>query len=180
MEPSVAMGLERSALLAPPVQAIQPPDGDQLRGVLLDVDGTLIDSNDAHASAWVEALRDRGIVVEFDRVRPLIGMAGDKLLPAVSGLAAESPTGVAVGRRRQEIFRTRYLPHLRAFPDTRALLERLVAHGVRLYVASSAQSDELKPLLEPPGAPPACPFRASRHDWVWSPAALPAETLTAA
>ena len=49
------------------------------RGVLLDVDGTLVDSNDAHAHAWVEALAEHGIVVPFEKVRPLIGMGGDKL-----------------------------------------------------------------------------------------------------
>jgi len=48
-----------------------------LRGVLLDIDGTLLDSNDAHALAWVDALEEHGISVPFERIRPLIGMGGD-------------------------------------------------------------------------------------------------------
>jgi beta-phosphoglucomutase-like phosphatase (HAD superfamily) len=51
------------------------------RAVIFDIDGTLVDSNDAHAQAWVEALSEHGRHVAFTRVRPLIGMGGDKLLP---------------------------------------------------------------------------------------------------
>ena len=46
--------------------------------VIFDVDGTLVDSNDAHALAWVQAITESGRRVEFSRVRPLIGMGGDK------------------------------------------------------------------------------------------------------
>src|SRR6185369_6215222 len=49
----------------------------RFRGVLLDVDGTLINSNDAHAQAWVQALAREGYQVPFDRVRWLIGMGSD-------------------------------------------------------------------------------------------------------
>lgn len=122
-----------------------------LRGVLLDVDGTLIDSNDAHARAWVDALREHGIEVPYERIRPLIGMGGDKLLPAVSGLSDESPRGKAIGRRRQAIFRGLYLPTLRPMRGARMLLEHLAAEGLRLFVASSAQSEELQPLLQRAG-----------------------------
>jgi phosphoglycolate phosphatase-like HAD superfamily hydrolase len=55
--------------------------GKSVRGVLLDIDGTLVESNDAHAHAWVEALAESGHTVAFEAVRPLIGMGGDKLLP---------------------------------------------------------------------------------------------------
>jgi beta-phosphoglucomutase-like phosphatase (HAD superfamily) len=60
--------------------------GAALRTVLLDIDGTLIDSNDAHARTWVDALRAHGYVVPFAKVRPLIGMGGDKVLPELPGL----------------------------------------------------------------------------------------------
>jgi beta-phosphoglucomutase-like phosphatase (HAD superfamily) len=45
------------------------------RAVIFDVDGTLVDSNDAHASTWVQAIAESGRRVEFSRVRPLIGRA---------------------------------------------------------------------------------------------------------
>jgi beta-phosphoglucomutase-like phosphatase (HAD superfamily) len=96
-----------------------------LKGVLLDVDGTLIDSNDAHTSAWLEALREHGCTVPFERVRRMIGMGGDKLLPAAVGIDADSQLGKAISASRQRIFLGRHLPTLRPFPCARALLERL-------------------------------------------------------
>jgi len=66
------------------------------RGVIFDVDGTLIDSNDAHAHAWVDALCEYGHDVDFARIRPLIGMGGDKLLPEVIGVTEDSPEGKAI------------------------------------------------------------------------------------
>ncbi len=118
-----------------------------LRGVLLDVDGTLVDSNDAHARAWVEALAERGVRVPREEVRRLIGMGGDKLLPAVAQIEDGSPEAEAVGARRSEIFRERYLPALRAFPGARDLVARMRAQGLTLVVATSAKRVELAPLL---------------------------------
>ncbi len=61
-----------------------------LKAVLFDVDGTLVDSNDAHAAAWVRAFTEHGIVVDPVHVRRCIGMGGDHLMPAVSGIAVDS------------------------------------------------------------------------------------------
>jgi hypothetical protein len=59
----------------------------QLRAILLDVDGTLIDSNDAHARSWCDALAEFDRPVEFERIRRLIGKGGDKLLAETVGLS---------------------------------------------------------------------------------------------
>jgi phosphoglycolate phosphatase-like HAD superfamily hydrolase len=128
------------------------PDPGAVRGVILDVDGTLVDSNDAHAHAWVEALNDAGFGVPFERVRPLIGMGGDKLLPAVTGLPEEDPRAKRVGERRGEIFKARFLPSLRPFPRTREMLLRMREARLKLAVASSAAPDELEALLRVAGA----------------------------
>jgi HAD superfamily hydrolase (TIGR01509 family) len=119
----------------------------KVRGVILDVDGTLIDSNDAHANSWVEAMAEAGIEVPFSKVRRLIGMGGDKLLPASCGFEEDSPEGKKISRRRQEIFKERYLPQLQPFPDAERLLQRMDRDGLRLVVASSAKADELQELL---------------------------------
>ncbi|MDB4929250.1 MAG: hydrolase, haloacid dehalogenase-like family [Myxococcaceae bacterium] len=122
------------------------------RGALLDLDGTLLDSNDAHALAWVAALAERDIHVRRDDVRPLIGMGGDKLLPAIANIDPESALGRAVSERRGELFREHYLASVDPFPGVRALLERMRADGLTLVVASSAKSDELGDLLDATGA----------------------------
>ena len=123
-----------------------------IRGVILDVDGTLVDSNDAHARAWVEALAEHGYAAPYELVRPLIGMGGDKLLPAVGGPAEASELGQRISARRAEIFKTRYLPEIAPFPQTKELLARMRERGLKLMVASSAKQDELDRLLEIAGA----------------------------
>lgn len=124
----------------------------RVRGVILDVDGTLVDSNDAHAHAWVDALAEQDIHVPFEKVRPLIGMGGDKLLPEITGIKEETPKGKKISERRAEIFKSKYLPTVKAFPGVRQLLEHIRDSGVKVVVASSAKEDELKPLLKIAGA----------------------------
>ena len=75
------------------------------RVAIFDIDGTLVDSNDAHAQAWVDALAERGRPVSFETVRPLIGMGGDKLLPRVAGISTDSEEGHLVSELRLRIFR---------------------------------------------------------------------------
>ena len=118
------------------------------RGVILDIDGTLVNSNDAHARAWVSALAESGLYVSFNTVRQLIGMGGDKLLPAVANIEEETDLGRHISKRRGEIFRAEHLPNLHAFPKTRELLSRLREAGMKLAVASSAKRDELDALLD--------------------------------
>jgi HAD superfamily hydrolase (TIGR01549 family) len=122
-----------------------------LKGVLLDVDGTLIDSNDAHAASWADTFREFGYDVPFDRVRPIVGMGGDKLLPLLTGLEHESAQAKQLTERRKEIFNTMYLPTLRAFPGAHDLLRRFSTDGPRLVIATSAQREELNKLLEQTG-----------------------------
>jgi HAD superfamily hydrolase (TIGR01509 family) len=129
----------------------QPQQPSPYRAVLLDVDGTLVDSNEAHIQAWVEALAEHGIDVPSERIRSLVGMGGDNLLPAAVGIEKDSPQGEAIAERRGEIFRSRYLPHIRPFPAVRPLLERMRAAGLELAVASSSPAEEMKPLLERAG-----------------------------
>lgn len=124
----------------------------RVTGVLLDMDGTLVDSNDAHAEAWLRALAEGGIHVPFAEIRRRIGKGGDKLLPEVAGLDADSPEGKAVSRRRGELFVSEYLPSLRPFPGVRALLRQLRDAGLRLAVASSSKEEELQGLLRLCGA----------------------------
>lgn len=115
--------------------------------VLLDIDGTLIDSNDAHARAWVETGRRAGVRIAYDHVRWLIGMGGDRVLPALTGVNAESARGKELLELRGEIFRREFLPSLRAFPGARALVEQLRDHGHELVVATSASEQDMNALL---------------------------------
>lgn len=119
----------------------------RLRAVILDVDGTLINSNDQHAQAWVDALAEFGRTIDFAKIRRLIGMGGDKLLPEVTGISTEDPEGQRISKRRKDIFNERYLSSIVAFPEVRELLERMQVAGLRLAVATSAEKEQLEPLL---------------------------------
>ena len=116
--------------------------------VILDVDGTLVDSNDSHAQAWVDAFNESGIDVSYPRVRRLIGMGADKLMPIVAGIRHDSREGERVSTRRGEIFHEYHLPRLSAFPRVRELVQRFIDDGYVAVVASSAQAEELDDLLE--------------------------------
>jgi HAD superfamily hydrolase (TIGR01509 family) len=120
----------------------------RIAAAIFDVDGTLVNSNDAHARAWVAAIEAHARSVEFAEVRRLIGMGGDKLLPRVCGIEAKSPLGKQIDADRAEIFKTQHLPRLRAFAQTRELFLRLRQSRVRIGIASSAKPAELSPLLE--------------------------------
>jgi HAD superfamily hydrolase (TIGR01509 family) len=135
-----------------------------IRAVIFDVDGTLVDSNDQHARAWVEALAEYGYQVPFEKVRPLIGMGGDKVLPILIGISSEEPKGKKIAERRDAIFADKYLPQVRPLPEARDLLLRLKADGLKLAVASSSAKDLLKRLLNIVGAPDVWEKTASADD----------------
>jgi phosphoglycolate phosphatase-like HAD superfamily hydrolase len=132
--------------------------------VILDVDGTLVDSNDAHARAWVGAFAAEGITVAFDRVRRAIGMGGDKLMPDLSGIERDSERGRLIEQHRSRIFKTQELPHIKSFASVRLLAHRLIGDRFVLVVGSSAKEDELQPLLERAGIADLVSARASSDD----------------
>lgn len=119
-----------------------------LKGVIFDVDGTLVDSNDAHAKSWMDTFAEAGYDVPFDVVRPLIGMGADKLLPKTVGVSNESDVGKKLIERRSEIFRENYLPRLRPLKGSRELVLRVRSDGLKPIVATSAKDQQLKALLK--------------------------------
>jgi len=120
--------------------------------VLVDIDGTLVDSNEAHAAAWSEALAAHGRNHSPEQVRPLIGKGGDKLLRELASLDDESGEGKRIAEARVEIFRDRYLPTLKPTPGAVAFVEWLLESRLTVVVATSAKEDEVRALLTICGA----------------------------
>jgi HAD superfamily hydrolase (TIGR01509 family) len=116
--------------------------GGAPRAILFDVDGTLVDTNDLHATAWHEAFRHFGHDVPLADIRWQVGKGGDNLIPALlPGLGEEE-------RERMEEYRSTlyardYLPRAMPFPGVRALFERLKEDGMRIVLASSSNADEV-------------------------------------
>lgn len=112
-----------------------------VRGVIFDVDGTLVDSVDLHARAWVEALRHFGYEVEFDAVRSQIGKGGDQLMPVFVPPEDLERRQEEIDRYRHDLFARDYMDKVTGFPGVRPLIERLLANGRRVALASSAKGD---------------------------------------
>jgi HAD superfamily hydrolase (TIGR01509 family) len=116
---------------------------------LLDIDGTLLLSNDAHAHAWVDAYREFGYDIPFEKIQPLIGMGGDKLMAKLTpGLNKNEGAGKQISERRQQIFLDRYLNGLQPAPGARDLVQRFNDEGLKITIATSAKDAELEGLLK--------------------------------
>jgi len=112
--------------------------------VIFDVDGTLVDTVDLHASAWVEALRHFGFEVAFDDMRAQIGKGGDQILHGLLPPEALERRREEIEAFRAELFKRESLPKARAFPGVRRLFEHIRAAGQRAVLASSGKEDEVE------------------------------------
>jgi phosphoglycolate phosphatase-like HAD superfamily hydrolase len=123
----------------------------RIRAVLFDIDGTLLDSNDAHAHAWLDSLRGHGRNVPYELVRSKIGMGGDKLLAEVAGIDHESVDGRSIADRRVMILKAHYLSDVGPFHGSRVLVDRLRSRGLTCAAVSSARRDDVADLLRAAG-----------------------------
>jgi len=119
-----------------------------LKAVIFDVDGTLVDSVDAHAQAWTEILRQFGHPCEFARVRHQIGKGGDQLMKVFLSPDEIRRDGRAIEEARQRLYGENYLPEVKAFPKVRELFERILGDGKKAVLASSAHGEELEACKE--------------------------------
>lgn len=123
-----------------------------IRGALLDVDGTLVESNNAHADAWQEALVDAGYHAAFDRIRSLIGMGGDQLVVTlIPSLRGHEQAIAQISQAHERIFLAQYARFVQPQPGTRALVERMRQRGLKLAIATSSQKPALDVLLRRAG-----------------------------
>jgi HAD superfamily hydrolase (TIGR01549 family) len=114
-----------------------------IKAVIFDVDGTLIDTVDLHAKAWVEALRHFEVEVPFHDMRVQIGKGGDQLLHGLLPPVMIESRGDEIQRFRTELFARNYMEQAKAFPGVRDLFERIRAAGQKAVLASSGKADEV-------------------------------------
>jgi HAD superfamily hydrolase (TIGR01509 family) len=119
---------------------------DGIDTVLLDVDGTLVDTTYLHAVCWAEALAEQGIVRPTADLHPLIGMASDLLLQTVLEDRPQAHALVqALKDRHLELYREHW-PRLRPLPGAAQLLRHLKEQGLTTVLSSSASEEELTAL----------------------------------
>ena len=115
--------------------------------LIVDVDGTLVDSTYEHVLAWVRAFREHDVVVPAWRIHRAVGMGGDQLVAHVAGEGVEARLGDRIRETEGEAYRE-YLPHVRPFTDAMPFLERCGAVGIQVVLASSSKPSELERYLE--------------------------------
>ncbi|KAA2237783.1 HAD family hydrolase [Salinarimonas soli] len=114
------------------------------KAVIFDVDGTLIDTVDLHAEAWVEALRHFGVEVPFEDMRLQIGKGGDQLLLGLLPPDRIERDAERIQHFRTDLFARDYMHKAEAFPGVRELFEHIRATGRRAVLASSGKADEVE------------------------------------
>ena len=119
-----------------------------VEALLIDVDGTLIDSNPLHVLAWLRAFRRLGREVEVNRVNHLIGMGGDQLAPTVLGEEAGEDAARAKELWIEEFSHKGLVDHVEPLPGAVDLLRALKERGVRVALASSGEQRDIDRYLE--------------------------------
>ena len=113
---------------------------------ILDIDGTLVDTNYHHAIAWYRAFRQHGFILPLWRIHRHIGMGGDQLVAALAGDGFEREQGDAV-RTSESVLYTELIGEVQPLEGARAVIEDLKSSGHRVVLASSAKPDELEHYL---------------------------------
>ena len=115
-----------------------------VRAVIFDIDGTLLDSVDLHAQAWVDAFAHFGVTVSHDQARSQIGKGGDQLLPVFLDAERIEREGETIEAYRSDLFKRDYLAKVKPFPGVRALFEHLKDQGLTIALASSGKAKEVE------------------------------------
>jgi HAD superfamily hydrolase (TIGR01509 family) len=114
---------------------------------ILDVDGTLVDTNYHHALAWHRALHARGHRVQMWQVHRHIGMGGDKIVTALTSEEVERDEGEEIRTAEGEAY-SELIGEVEPMEGARELIEELRSDGATVVLASSAKEDEVDHYLD--------------------------------
>jgi HAD superfamily hydrolase (TIGR01549 family) len=117
------------------------------KAAILDVDGTLVDTNYHHAIAWYRAFRRNGVTPEVWRIHRRIGMGGDQLVGAIAGEEVERRLGDDIREAEGEIYMG-MIDEIESFRGARELIEELREVADAVILASSAKEHEVDHYLD--------------------------------
>ena len=118
-----------------------------MTAAILDIDGTLVDTNYHHAVAWFRAFRQHGHVVPIWQIHRHIGMGGDKLVAALLSDEVEEREGEDIRAAEKALYLT-FIEEVEPLRGARALMEDLRDRGAQVVLASSAKEDEVDHYLD--------------------------------
>jgi HAD superfamily hydrolase (TIGR01509 family) len=114
---------------------------------VLDIDGTLVDTNYHHAIAWYRAFREHGLVLPVWRIHRHIGMGGDQLVAALTDEQTERELGDDIRETETKGY-FELIDEVETMDGSRELIERLKERGHTVVLASSAKQDEVEHYLD--------------------------------
>jgi phosphoglycolate phosphatase-like HAD superfamily hydrolase len=114
---------------------------------VLDIDGTLVDTNYHHTIAWYRSFRGRGIVLPIWRIHRHIGMGGDQMVKALTDEETERELGDDIRAAEGEEYRS-LIDEVEPTPGARGLIEELKRRRHTVVLASSAKKDEVECYLD--------------------------------
>ena len=116
-----------------------------LKAMIFDVDGTLVDTNQVHVTAWQRAFQRHGFEVSAERIWPEVGKGGDKLVPAILGEAMDKAHGEALRHDDgQEFLQIASQEHFDVFPCVPELMQALHERGLKVALATSGEKKNLE------------------------------------
>jgi HAD superfamily hydrolase (TIGR01509 family) len=118
---------------------------------VLDIDGTLVDTNYHHAVAWYRAFRALDLILPLYRIHRHIGMGGDQLVVALAGEDFEREHGDAAREEEGKAY-AELIGEVEPLAGARELLEALAGRGQRVVLASSAQPGDVEHYVDLLGA----------------------------
>jgi HAD superfamily hydrolase (TIGR01549 family) len=118
-----------------------------MTAAILDVDGTLVDTNYQHAIAWYRSFRRHGVVPPLWRIHRHIGMGGDQLVDAVAGHGVERENGDDIREAEGELY-MQLIDEVAPFEAARELIVELKRRGHAVVLSSSAKQDEVDRYLD--------------------------------
>ena len=127
---------------------------------ILDVDGTLVDTNYHHAIAWSRALRAHGKVVPLVDLHRHMGMGGDQLVAAVAGEDFDREHGEDARAQEKEEYE-KLIDEVAALDQATELIRLLQDRGCRVILSSSAKEEEVEHYLELLGLTGDVPYTTS-------------------
>jgi len=114
---------------------------------ILDIDGTLVDTNYHHALAWYRAFRQHGIVLPVWRIHRHIGMGGDQLVEALTDKRTEEEKGDDIRDAEKPLYMA-MIEEVEPLEGARDLIVELKERGHTVVLASSAKDDEVEHYLD--------------------------------
>jgi HAD superfamily hydrolase (TIGR01549 family) len=117
------------------------------RAAILDIDGTLVDTNYQHALAWYRAFRQHDCHLPVARIHRHIGMGGDQLVQALAGEEFEAERGDDVRAAEKALYLAE-MPSVRPLEGARELIADLKEQGRKVVLASSAKAQEIEHYLD--------------------------------